>query len=62
MQPIKISELPHFDVADYLTDEQSIEAYLAEAAKENDATLWASALNDAARARKRWGLVDDVTG
>ncbi|URI11995.1 hypothetical protein MW290_32235 (plasmid) [Aquincola tertiaricarbonis] len=49
-------QLPDFDVANYLTDEESIQAYLAEAAKEQDAQLWASALADVARARVRWGL------
>lgn len=53
---MRAEDLPDFDVASYLLDEEQIEAYLAEVAKENNAELWALALDAAARARKRWGL------
>lgn len=55
-EPIKVKDLPDFDVANYLLDEEQIDAYLAEVAKENNAELWAVALDAVARARKRWGL------
>lgn len=49
-------ELPEFDVANHLQDEEQIQLYLAEAARQNDAELLASAQADVARARERWGL------
>lgn len=53
---MKADQLPDFDVANYLTDEELIQAYLAAAAEEQDPQFWASALDDVARARARWGL------
>lgn len=52
----KLADLEVFDVAEHLDNEESIQAYLAEMAKENNAELMASALADVERARKRWGL------
>lgn len=49
-------QLPDFDVVNYLTDEEFIQAYLAEAVKERNAQLWVSALNDVAHTRERWSL------
>lgn len=42
--PIKISELPDFDVVEYLDDEQAIAAYLTIVLEENDASALAQAL------------------
>lgn len=52
----RLEDLEVFDVAEHLQCEESIQAYLAEMAKENNAELMASALDDVERARKRWGL------
>lgn len=52
----KLEDLEVFDVADHLQDEEQIQIYLEDMAKENHAELWAEALADVARARKRWGL------
>lgn len=52
----KLEDLEVFDVADHLQDEEQIQLYLEEMAKENHAELWAKALDDVQRARKRWGL------
>lgn len=49
-------DLPEFDMANYLRDEEMIRIYLEEMAKDKDSDLWASALADVARARERWGL------
>jgi probable addiction module antidote protein len=48
---IKVSELPDFDPAEYLKDENDIAAYLTAILEENDAALLAAALGDIARAR-----------
>lgn len=48
---IKISELPDFDPAEYLKDEEDIAAYLTVILEENDPALLAAALGDIARAR-----------
>lgn len=48
---IKISELPDFDPAEHLKDEEDIAAYLTVILEENDSALLASALGDIARAR-----------
>lgn len=53
---MKAEDLPDFDVADHLQDEEQIQLYLAEAARQNDAELLASAQADVARARERWNL------
>jgi probable addiction module antidote protein len=48
---IKIANLPEFDAAEYLDDEQTIAAYLTAVLEENDPALLAAALGDIARAR-----------
>lgn len=55
-KPIKLKDLQVFDPADHLQNEETIQAYLAEMARENNAMLLARALADVERARKRWGL------
>lgn len=54
-KPIKVSALPEFDVADYLTDDQAIADYLTAVLEDGDAALLAAALGDIARAR---GMTD----
>lgn len=48
---IKVDELPAFDAAPYLGDEEAIAAYLTDILEANDAGLLAAALGDIARAR-----------
>ena len=48
---IKISEIPAFDAAEYLTSDEEVAAYLTTILEENDAALLAAALGDIARAR-----------
>jgi probable addiction module antidote protein len=48
---IKVSELPDFDPAEYLRDEEDVAAYLTAILEENDPALLAAALGDVARAR-----------
>lgn len=50
-QKAKIADLPEFDAAEYLDDEQAIAAYLTAVLEENDPALLAAALGDVARAR-----------
>ena len=54
-KPIKISDLPQFDVTDYLDDDQAIANYLTAVLEDGDAALLAAALGDIARAR---GMTD----
>ncbi len=51
IRKIKASDLPEFDVTEYLDDEQAIAEYLTVVIEENDAALLAAALGDIARAR-----------
>ncbi len=48
---IKASELPIFDPAEHLKDEEDMAAYLTVILEENDPALLAAALGDIARAR-----------
>ena len=48
---IKLSEIPEFDAAEYLTNDEDVAAYLTTILEENDAALLAAALGDIARAR-----------
>jgi probable addiction module antidote protein len=48
---INVHELPEFDPARYLDNEESIAVYLTGVLEANDAALLASALGDIARAR-----------
>lgn len=48
---IKISDLPEFDMAEYLEDEKAIAEYLTIVMEENDPAALAQALGTVARAR-----------
>lgn len=48
---INVAELPLFDAARYLSDEQAIAAYLSDILAAGDPALLAAALGDIARAR-----------
>lgn len=48
---IRITDLPEFDVTEYLRSEADIAEYLTIVIEENDASLLAAALGDIARAR-----------
>jgi probable addiction module antidote protein len=48
---IKTSELPEFDVSNYLNDETSIAEYLTMVVERNDLVLLAATLGDIAKAR-----------
>jgi probable addiction module antidote protein len=56
---IKISELPVFDVAEYLDDEQAIAEYLTVVLEENDPAALADALGTVARARGMAAVAQD---
>jgi len=47
----RIADLPEFDAAEHLDDEQAIAEYLTVVMEENDPALLAAALGDVARAR-----------
>jgi probable addiction module antidote protein len=49
---IKISEIPEFDAAEYLTDEEEIAAFLTAVLEDDDPALLTAALGDVARARR----------
>jgi probable addiction module antidote protein len=51
-----------FDVADYLTDEETISAYLTEALESDDPRFIARALGDVARARGGMTQLANMTG
>lgn len=48
---IKASDLPDFDPAEYLRDEEDIAEYLSAILEDGDSALLAAALGDIARAR-----------
>ncbi|MDP1607195.1 MAG: putative addiction module antidote protein [Rhodocyclaceae bacterium] len=48
---IKVSELPEFDIAEHLPDDQAIAEYLTVVLEENDPAALANALGTIARAR-----------
>lgn len=48
---LRISELPEFDVAEYLSSEEDIAAYLTVVLEDDDPALLAAALGAIARAR-----------
>ena len=50
-ETINVDELPEFDPAKYLDNEESVAVYLTGILEANDAALLASALGDIARAR-----------
>ena len=50
-ETIKIADLPEFDIAEYLEDDQAIADYLTVVMEDGDPSLLAAALGDIARAR-----------
>lgn len=48
---IKVSDLPEFDMAEYLDDDKAVAEYLTVVMEDNDPALLAAALGDIARAR-----------
>ena len=46
---INITELPEFDMAEYLTDEKAVAEYLTVVLEENDSAAFAHALGTVAR-------------
>ncbi|CAH9018759.1 addiction module antidote protein [Candidatus Nitrosacidococcus sp. I8] len=48
---VKVSDLPSFDIADYLDSEEAIAEYLSIVLEENDSELFIAALGDIAWAR-----------
>lgn len=48
---IKVSELPEFDAAEYLSSDEDVAAYLTAVMEDDDPALLAAALGDIARAR-----------
>ena len=48
---IKVSDLPEFDVTEYLNDEKAMAEYLTAMMEDGDPALLAAALGDIARAR-----------
>jgi probable addiction module antidote protein len=48
---IKVSELPDFDMAEYLTDDKAIAEYLSVVLEDYDPDLLGAALGDIARSR-----------
>jgi probable addiction module antidote protein len=48
---IKVSELPDFDMADYLTDDKAIAEYLSVVLEDYEPDLLGAALGDIARSR-----------
>ena len=59
-EKIKISDLPLFDVADYLDSDEMIAAYLTSVMEDDDPALLAAALGDVARARGMTQLARDT--
>ncbi|VVE88397.1 DNA-binding protein [Pandoraea bronchicola] len=55
---MKIRDLPVWDPAEFLTDEETIAAYLAEAARDPDPAFYQRALDTVARARAKSGKTD----
>lgn len=56
---IKIADLPDYDPAEYLKDEEDIAAYLNVILEDGDSALLAAALGDIARARGMTQLAKD---
>lgn len=54
-EKIKISDLPEFDMAEYLDSDEAVADYLSIVLEENDSALLTAALGDIARAR---GMTD----
>ncbi|TXJ10292.1 MAG: putative addiction module antidote protein [Acinetobacter sp.] len=58
---IKVADLPMYDTADYLTDEETISAYLSVVLEENDPNAFIEALGTVARARSM-SVIAEQTG
>lgn len=56
----KIADLPQFDAAEHLRDEEDIAAYLTVVLEENDAAALAQALGTIARARGMTAVAADA--
>ena len=52
---VKVAELPEFDAAQFLDNEDAVAAYLSDILQANDPALLAAALGDIARSR---GMTD----
>jgi probable addiction module antidote protein len=50
-EKLRIADLPEFDITEHLEDDRAIAEYLTIVLEENDPSLLAAALGDAARAR-----------
>lgn len=57
---IKIADLPDFDPAEYLKDEEDMAAYLNVILEEGDSALLAAVLGDIAKARGMTQLAKDT--
>lgn len=57
---MKVNDLPMFDVADYLENEEMIQSYLKIIMAENDPALLASTLGDIAKARGMTQIAKDA--
>lgn len=57
---MKVSDLPDFDVSDYLENEEMIQDYLNIIIEENDPALLASTLGDIAKARGMSQIAKDA--
>ena len=59
-QPIKVADLPVFDVADYLKSDKDIAEYLTVVLEDGDPALLAATMGDIARARGMTQLARDT--
>lgn len=57
---IKLAELPEFDAAEHLKDEEDLAAYLTVVLEESDAAALAQALGTVARARGMAGIAQSA--
>lgn len=57
---VKVSELPSFDMAEQLRNEEDIQIYLNLVLEENDPALLAAALGDIAKARGMTQIAKDA--
>lgn len=59
---MKATELTDFDPSKYLTDDESVVAYLIDAARDNDPAFLQSALGDVARSKVGMSALSRATG
>jgi probable addiction module antidote protein len=57
---LKVSSLPEFDAADYLSSDSEIAAYLTSVLEDDDPSLLAAALGDIAKARGMTQIARDA--